>query len=272
MKKKLAIWLGISALGITGLTLLLIKLFGLRRKENLDKFLQNLDLYGRLLLEGKTKLTPELLSKFEYYTSLYKVPLPVALAMAEVESGFDSKAYRSECKIEGGKLVCHTYNKLVNEYIYKDSKLRQFFEASPDKNDPTKWGSYGFYQILPQFSLDYGGNLALKLGEPNSVLFDIDRQLAIGTDRLSRLWHKYGNVADVRAKWARNMTLEQAISIIKQHGKRYADAKRVIIKSIPRMLSAITKYEKKYGDVKHFPNKDLENEFKRLYEQLSKEV
>ncbi|MEM2528934.1 MAG: hypothetical protein QXG40_06015 [Ignisphaera sp.] len=269
MRKRTAIWIGVGVLGVTGLTLLLVKLFSLRRKENLDKFLQNLDLYGRLLLSGKTKLTPELLSKFEYYAALYKVPVPVALAMAEVESGFDIRAYRSECRTENGKLICHTYDKLVKEYIYKDPQLRQFFEASPDKNDPTKWGSYGFYQILPQFSLSYGGNLALKPGEPNSVLFDIDRQLAIGTDRLSRLWHKYGNVADVRAKWARNMTLEQTINIIEQHGDRYADAKRVIVKSIPRMLAAIDKYEKKYGAVKHFPNKDLENKFKKLYEQLS---
>jgi len=246
---------GIALTGIT--TLIILRLLGVKNKDDFLTLINNLD----LTVKG---LTPDILNLFIYYSDLYGIPVQIPLAMAEVESGFDPHRYNPEYDKKRKKYV--TYNKLVTDLIYRDPQIAEFYYNSPDRGDKTKWGSYGYFQIVPHYSLNYGDDKKLKIGESNSVLFNPERQIPIAIHRMARLWHIYKNAADIRAKWARNYTVKQAIEILETgpSDKRFYNARTVIAKSVGRFLKALKKYEKKYGRVKHFENEQVAKRYLEL--------
>jgi len=269
MKKESKIVLGVGGglLGVAGIGAGFLVYLSKRANINITDIeklkwaFDNLD----LALKG---LNEEVLDKFIYYSDLYGIPVAIPLAMAETESKFNPRCYNPE--IRKGKYV--TYEKLTKELIYTNPRIAEFYYNSPDRGDKTKWGSYGYFQLVPHYSLRFGSEEnRLKVGEPNSVLFDIDRQLDIGIDRMARLWHRYGNAADVRAKWGRNMTVEQAINEYLNKGERYHTAKSVLGKILGRFLCNLRKYEKRFGKVKHFANKEIEDTYHRLCHKIAPE-
>lgn len=108
------------------------------------------------------------------------VPVPVALAVAELESGFDPRAPGDLdwSKRRGGEL----YQKLVLD----NPRLAR----NPARDDPSAWHSYGVFQLLaPHF---------VEPLEHPSALYDAQTNVTRGVNYLRRLLARYGDPVSAR--------------------------------------------------------------------------
>lgn len=206
------------------------------------------------------RLTADLKNKFVYYANKYNIPVQLVLATAEKESGFNSNSINKKDS---------NYNTVL-QTAQNDSGFAAVFNASPEKNDTTAWGSYGLLQMKPQFFYKYG--VTIQPGQSNNIMLNPDVNLDIGCDKLSRLWSQYGNAADIRGIWARNMTVQTAINCYNNANciaYRNQEAPKMLRQIIGRFLTVLKKYESTYGHIKWFANSSIEAEWREICNNLN---
>jgi soluble lytic murein transglycosylase-like protein len=184
-----------------------------------------------LVKRKRGALTTDLLRKITFYAAQNGVPMALALASIDIESGFEVNAYNPECTggtREFGKrgdqspyVTCS--NKSYRRYAIVKKNSR--WSRAVDKDRPELWGSFGLCQLLPDVAWGWG----YSPEQPNVGLFDLDTNLAVGMKKLGAEWAKRGNAADVRSVYV--------------YGKDYAtvlktkpdDIKRVVGKFSERL-------------------------------------
>lgn len=164
---------------------------------------------GKILIQRKYgALTDELLTKITAYANKHKVPIAVAIAMVDIESGFYDHAYNPNCTggtREQGQRVAYTpYVICKNNKYWRHNTLtkrardkswfRAKWEIAVDRTNPSLWGAFGLTQILPDVAWGYGYSPTL----PNIGLFNADTNLDVGLRKMGSGWQKHANLADIR--------------------------------------------------------------------------
>ncbi|MCK9280479.1 MAG: transglycosylase SLT domain-containing protein [Melioribacteraceae bacterium] len=201
------------------------------------------------------RLTDALRTKFVYYARKYNVPVQLVLAIAEKESGFNSNAINYKDS---------NWNTVL-QAAQNDSGFAAVLNASPEKADHQAWGAYGLLQMKPQFFYKYG--VTIQPGESNRILLNPDVNLDIGCDKLARLWNQYGNAADIRGIWTRNMTLQTAINCYNTGdciNYRKQESPKLLREIIGRFLTILKKHEATYGHIRWFANSSVESQWRQL--------
>lgn len=226
------------ALGVGGLFLMAKRVSAAVRKVG----------NGKVLVKRKYgNLTEGLLRKIRFYADRYNVPLSVAVAMIDIESGFYQKAYNPNCEDgtrEHGKRVnCSPYTICTNDSYWRHEKLKKqatekawFNEKwirAVDKNNPELWGAFGFTQILPDVAWGYGYSPEKR----NDGLFDVDANLNAGLAKMGRGWKNKGNLADLRSGYWANKSFSE---LLDWNSKKAANV-------IGKFIGRVETYEKMFN-------------------------
>jgi len=198
-------------------------------------------MYEVLIKRKRGSLTQDLYDKIQRYAVKYNVPMALALATVDVESGFDVNAYNPEC--EGGTKEYGTRVSYSPYVICKNESYRRWnsFNAkwtkagAVDANKPGLWGSFGLMQVLPDTAWGWG----YSKDRPNAGLFDVNTNLDVGMAKLGGAWENNGNAADCRCIYKYGKNYEKSVAT---YGKTNVDA--VVNKFFDDYLSM---YEKKFG-------------------------
>jgi len=199
LPKNLKLWHVAAAAGLT------LLVFG--GKKLIEIFVQR----------KRGALTNELYDKIKYHADNHGVPMALALATIDKESGFDVNAYNPECsgstreygvRVDYSPFVICKNNKYRRlAILQKRARDKAWFASkwntAVDKTKPQMWGSFGLCQILPDTAWGYG----YKPEWNNDGLFDIDTNLNIGMKILANKWSKYKNAADVRSLYVSGKTV-----------------------------------------------------------------
>ena len=195
---------------------------------------------AKILIQRKYgALTEELLAKIYLYADKHGVPRAIALAVVDIESGFDPHAYNPECTggtREYGKRVAYSPYVICSNGKYRRLAIvekKDRFVRAVDSNKPQLWGSFGLTQMLPDTAWGWGWSPE----QPNAGLFDVDVNLDLGLKKLGGAWKRWANMADLRSSYVSGDSFRE------WSARNAEEASRVVAKFDER----VTMYERKFN-------------------------
>lgn len=192
-------------------------------------------------------LTEALLRRIQYYARKHNLPLQIALASIDIESGFDPHAYNPECT---GGTASHSVRVSRPPYVICDNnsyrrydivKKKTRFQRAVDKGNPELWGSFGLTQMLPDTAWGWG----YAPEQRNVGLFDIDTNLDLGLKKMAGAWVNKGNLADLRCGYVEGDSYSEVM----------AESPEKATRIVGKFIERVEFYERMFGltQVRRYP-------------------